>query len=427
MSDTIFALASARGKAGVAVIRVSGAQAFEIGQVLSGHPPEVGVARLRIFRAADGSVLDTGLMIGFAKGASFTGEAVVEFQIHGSMATVRALMQALEDAGLRLAEPGEFTRRALENGRLDLTQVEGLADLIDAETEAQRVLALRVTEGEAAELVARWRRDLIRVTALVESGIDFAEEDVPEDVSHEARALLDGVRSDIQVQISGFDVAERVRDGFTVAIIGPPNAGKSTLLNRLAGREAAITSDIAGTTRDVLELHADIHGLPVTWIDTAGLRDSDDQIEKIGVERAISRAKSADLRIFLIAPNEKPALKPEPDDLVLVSKADLYDGVSGISAKTGEGIDQLVKDVAALLSDRVSGAAIMSHRRQLAALKSTVEALDRAANQLDMLHEQPELIAEHLRYALHQLALIVGLVDVEHVLDEIFASFCIGK
>lgn len=427
MTDTIFALATARGKAGVAVIRVSGPRSFEVARQLSGADPQPGSVQYRAFRDHLGGVIDHGLMLGFRDGASFTGEQTVEFQIHGSTATVKAMMNALDHAGLRIAEPGEFTRRALYNGRMDLTQVEGLADLIDAETDLQRKMALRVSGGEATAMIAGWRKDLIRAAALIEATIDFAEEELPESVNDEVLSLIDRVGEQLGKEIRGFHSAERIREGFEVAIVGPPNIGKSTLLNRLAGREAAITSDIAGTTRDIIEVRLDMDGLPVTWLDTAGLRPSHDEIELIGMERARQRAQDADLRVFLVSPDEEPAMAPQDDDIVVVSKGDLYPEKGTISAKTGAGIDQLIENVSNILSERTANAALMSHKRHQDSLKTAAEALDRAENQVKSENGLPEVAAEELRRAIHQLELVIGYVDVEHFLDEIFSSFCIGK
>ncbi len=277
--DTIFAQASAPGRAGVAVIRISGPRAFAIAEKITGKRPKGRESALRNLRGAEGEVIDQALMLSFPGPNSFTGEDVVELQVHGSIAVVRAMLSLLATLPeTRMAEAGEFTRRALENEKLDLVQVEGLADLIEAETEAQRKQALRVLSGHLGARIEDWRKDLIRAAALLEATIDFADEEVPVDVTPEVDALLTKVGEELQAEARGTYVAERVRNGFEVAIIGAPNAGKSTLLNALAGRDAAITSEIAGTTRDVIEVRMDLGGLPVTLLDTAGLRDSDERL-----------------------------------------------------------------------------------------------------------------------------------------------------
>ncbi|MES2433202.1 MAG: tRNA uridine-5-carboxymethylaminomethyl(34) synthesis GTPase MnmE [Pseudomonadota bacterium] len=426
--DTIFALASARGKAGVAVIRISGSLAHEAVAALCVLPPlrQAGLRRL----VWQGEVLDEALVLLFAAGASFTGEASAELQSHGSTAVVARLLQALAAMdGLRMAEAGEFTRRALENGRLDLTQVEGLADLIDAETEAQRKQALRVLSGALGRRVEAWRLDLVRAAALIEATIDFADEDVPLDVSPEVRALIDGLLVQLRVELDGALAAERIRDGFEVAIVGAPNAGKSTLLNALAGREAAITSEVAGTTRDVIEVRMDIAGLSVTLLDTAGLRESADVVEQIGVARALERARQADLRIFLqTEPDEALMLLPSADDLVVLGKADVRDGtILAVSGKTGAGIDGLIAQIAARLSGRAASAGLLIRERQRIAMQVAVSGLESARMRMGQAQSLPELVAADLRVSMRALAVMVGRIDVENLLDEIFSSFCIGK
>lgn len=426
--DTIFALASARGKAGVSVIRLSGSGAWAAVRSLAGSLPEPRVAGLRKLWLAD-DVLDEAVVICFAAGASFTGEEVAELHVHGAVATVSAVLRALGALpGLRLAEPGEFTRRALEQGRLDLAQVEGLADLIEAETEAQRKQALRVLSGALGRVVDGWRADLVRAAALLEATIDFADEDVPVDVVPEVLALIDGVATSLRDEMRRLGMAERVREGFEVAILGRPNAGKSTLLNALAGREAAITSDIAGTTRDVIEVRMDLGGLAVTVLDTAGLREAQDVIEGIGIARALDRARAADLRVFLLDDEDVPLIAPEGDDLIVQGKADLGGGVGlAVSGKTGEGIDRLVAEITRILSARAAGAGVMTRERHRFALTRAVEAMESARSEVLRGADRVELAAEGLRSAIRALEMLVGRVDVEHLLDEIFASFCIGK
>jgi tRNA modification GTPase len=427
--DTIFALASARGKAGVAVVRITGPSAFSAGVALSGELPAPRMTGLRILRDSGGDHLDEALVVCFASGHSFTGEDVVELHLHGSSATVAAVLRALgEMPDLRLAEPGEFTRRALENGRLDLAQIEGLADLIDAETEAQRKQALRVFSGALGRRAEGWRVRLIRAAALLEATIDFADEDVPVDVGPEVLDLIESVSLELVSEIEATRAAERIRDGFEVAIIGAPNVGKSTLLNALAGREAAITSEVAGTTRDVIEVRMDLHGLPVTVLDTAGLRASDDTVEVIGIRRALERARLADLRVFLVEDALPEDITPAPGDIVLRAKADLHSGDGpSVSGKTGAGVSELVDRMTDTLASRASQAGIATRERHRTAMIRAVGALDSGRNQIRNGAENAELAAEDLRTAIRALDSLVGRVDVEDLLDEIFASFCIGK
>lgn len=426
--DTIYALATARGRSGLAVVRISGPAASAAGLALCGSLPAARVAGLRRLTWG-GELLDEALVLAFAEGASFTGEAVVELHCHGGPAVVGAVLRALSaQPGLRLAEPGEFTRRALENGVLDLAQVEGLADLIDAETEAQRRQAVRVLSGSVGLKVDGWRRDLIRAGALLEATIDFADEDVPVDVSPEVLALIDGLMADLGREAAGVAAAERIRDGFEVAIVGAPNAGKSTLLNQLAGREAAITSEIAGTTRDVIEVRMEIAGLPVTFLDTAGLRDTEDRLERAGIERALARAEAADLRLFLADGSLLP-LEPTGDDLVVLGKADTRSGLTGlaVSGKTGEGVAELMALIGEILSDRVGSAGALVRERHRVAVTTAIAALAESRAEVVRPDSRVELAAEHLRQAVRALDALVGRVDVDDLLGEIFASFCIGK
>lgn len=426
--DTIYALATARGRSGLAVVRISGPAAQAAGLVLCGSLPAPRVAGLRRLTWG-GDLLDEVLVIGFAEGASFTGEAVVELHCHGGPAVVSAVLRALGDQpGLRLAEPGEFTRRALENGVLDLAQVEGLADLIDAETEAQRRQAVRVLSGSVGQKVDGWRRDLIRAGALLAATIDFADEDVPLDVAPEVLSLIDRLMADLGREAAGVAAAERIRDGFEVAILGAPNAGKSTLLNQLAGREAAITSEIAGTTRDVIEVRMEIAGLPVTFLDTAGLRDTEDRLERVGIERALARAEAADLRLFLSDGSALP-LQPRGSDIVVFGKADTRDSVDGlaVSGKTGQGVPELMARIGEILGQRVASAGALVRERHRVAVTTAIAALAESRAEVVRHDSRVELAAEHLRQAVRALDALVGRVDVDDLLGEIFASFCIGK
>ncbi len=427
--DTIFAQASAPGRAGVAVVRLSGPSALEIATRMAGSLPPSRSAGLRKIRDENEAVLDDALVIVFPAPHSFTGESVVELHLHGSIAVVRAVLALLgRQPGTRLADPGEFTRRALENDRLDLAQVEGLADLIEAETEAQRVQARRVLSGMLGEQVEAWRADLIRAAALLEATIDFADEDVPVDVTPEVSELLTRVELDLSREIAGSQVAERIRVGFEVAIVGAPNVGKSTLLNALAGRDAAITSELAGTTRDVIEVRMDLGGLPVTLLDTAGLRESDDRIETIGVARAMERAQKADLRVFMAEPGVELMLAPLAEDIVIQPKADLLpEGSDAISGRTGQGIGRLVERITDVLKDRSTMAGLATHARHRDAMQRAADRLKDVRKALDQGPDQYDIAAEELRFAVRALEALVGRIDVEHLLDEIFSSFCLGK
>lgn len=425
--DTIFSLATARGRAGVAVIRISGAAAARAaGRLMCDVPSARGVRRLM---DTDGILLDEALVLSFPAGHSFTGEDVVELHLHGSPAIVAAVLRVLgDDQDLRPAEAGEFTRRALENGRLDLAQVEGLADLIDAETEGQRKQALRVFSGALGALVERWRSMLIRAAALLEATIDFADEEVPIDVSPEVMTLLQSVIDEMRKEVAGVRIAERVRDGFEVAIIGAPNVGKSTLLNRIAGREVAITSEVAGTTRDVIEVRLDLDGIPVTVLDTAGLRDTDDIVEGIGVERARERARQADIRVHMLLDGDGRKQDLANGNIYVRAKSDVSvgDGLA-VSGKTGEGIDHLINIISEILEDRVASIGIAVRERHKVAVDQALTYLDAAMVLLLDETNTADLIAEELRSATRAVDSLVGRVDVEDLLDEIFLSFCIGK
>ena len=427
--DTIFAQATAMGRAGVSVVRVSGPLSHEICTQMVGSLPQPRATALRMVKGRDGSFIDQALIISFSGPESFTGEDVVELHLHGSIAIMRRVLEELGlFEGARLAEPGEFTRRALENGRLDLVQVEGLADLIEAETEAQRKQALRVLSGALGSKVDSWRMSLIRAAALLEATIDFADEDVPIDVSDEVLELLGGVEKELLTEIEGTKAAERIRTGFEVAIVGAPNVGKSTLLNRLSGREAAITSNIAGTTRDVIEVRMDLGGLAVTLLDTAGIRESTDEIETMGVELALRRAAQADLRVFLLEEGANPPFDPLNDDIMLRTKADItgasYPAVSG---KSGSGVDQLLQNIEAVLEELASGAGLATHARHASAMKTARDCIIKTQELLKIGPDVYDISAAELRIGIRALEVLVGRIDAENLLDEVFASFCLGK
>lgn len=430
MADTIFALSTAPGRGGVAVIRVSGPKARTAVEALTRKPvPETRLAALRRF--CDGlDEIDRGLALWFEAPASFTGEDCAEFHVHGGRAVVEAMLSALAKLpGLRPAEPGEFTRRAVENGKLDLTRAEALADLVNAETQAQRRQAMRQYEGALYELYESWRERLIAAAAWAEAAIDFADEDLPEDLLDRGRSAIAEVNKEIQAHLADRQRGELIRDGIYITVIGPPNAGKSSLVNALARRNVAIVSEIAGTTRDVIEVRLDLGGYLVTLADTAGLRETSDVIESEGVRRALARAEAADLVILLQdgTAGENPAFWRA--DLVVWNKADLSwpkprEGLR-LSLKTGEGLDTLVKRLAAMVAERLEApgeAPPITRARHRHALEEASAALLRAGTA-----QEPELMAEDIRLALRAIGRITGKVDVEELLDVIFRDFCIGK
>jgi tRNA modification GTPase len=427
MADTIFAVATAPGKAGIAVIRVSGPDAVEILARLTPTPCPPRKACLRRLRDEDGSVLDQALVLRFEADASFTGEETVELHLHGSVAVQRAVARRLETTGLcRHAEPGEFTRRALLNDRLDLTQVQGLADVIEAETEEQRRAAMRVMNGEMSARIQGWRAAVLRAAALLEAVIDFADEEVPVDVKPEVSEILRTLAKEIAAERAGRDAAVALREGFQVAILGKPNAGKSSFLNAVSGSEIALVSEIPGTTRDAIETAVDLAGLKVRFIDTAGLRETDDVVEGMGIARALERARSADLRIYLheeaISPNFDPA--PGPNDLVLRTKSDVNGG-DGISSITGAGLTNVLEAIVRRLAVRSREAGFVTRQRDVDALAQAQLQLEGLVDHLSRAPE--ELVASELRDISTTLGRILGAVDVEDVLDEVFRSFCLGK
>jgi tRNA modification GTPase len=448
MSDraTIFALSSGRPPAAIAVVRVSGSRAGAALEQLTGRLPEPRKAKLgRVRDPASGDVLDEALLLWFPAPQSETGEDVAELQLHGGPAVIAGVLDALgKIEGCRMAEAGEFTRRAFENGKLDLTAVEGLADLIAAETPAQRRQAFRQLKGLIGDRAESWRRRLIEALALVEARIDFSDEaDVPEDLVKPALHAAQQLRDEIAGVLADGHRGERLRDGLVVAIAGPPNAGKSTLLNRLARREAAIVSPYAGTTRDVIEVHLDLDGYPVTLLDTAGIRDGVEPVEQEGVRRARQRAEEADLVLWVIDvsgsgyADEGINSHVKSNRWLVYNKADLVPepSMAGknenkfnylLSAQAGQGVDRLLAALAAYAREYFTGAesGVVTRMRHREALERTVASLDRALNEAGG-HE--ELIAEELRAAATTLGRLTGRVDVEDILDVIFRDFCIGK
>ena len=457
--STIFALSSGRPPAAIAVVRISGPQARRALDRLTGRVPQPRQATLvRLREPASREVIDEALALWFPAPASETGEDVAELQLHGGHAVVAGVLRALsavEDC--RVAEPGEFTRRAFENGKLDLTAVEGLGDLIAAETAAQRRQAFRQLKGLIGDRAETWRQRLIDALALVEARIDFSDEaDVPEDLITPAAKIAHGLRDEISAALADGGRGERLRDGLVVAIAGPPNAGKSTLFNRLARREAAIVSPFAGTTRDVIEVHLELDGYPVTILDTAGIRDSAEPVEQEGVRRARSRAAQADLVLWVIdvsaddrASVESARLKSDAQQWLIENKIDLLEEgarrrltapcqdhqrdefrfVFSVSSERGEGLDALFGALATFARESFAAgeAAVVTRARHRDALEATAAALDRAVAESAATSPREELIAEELRHATWALGRLTGRVDVEDVLDKIFRDFCIGK
>ncbi len=432
---TIFALASAPGRAGIAVLRLSGSRVHRtLLAVVRQSPVPRRATRVRFRDPDGGETLDDGVAIYFPAPHSYTGEDVAEFHIHGSRAVIAGLLEVLgRREGLRLAEPGEFTRRAFENGKLDLTEAEAVADLVEAETTAQRRQALRQLDGALGALYEGWRAGLMRALARIEAEIDFPEEGLPPGLWDSIRGDVAALQVEIVAHLDDKRRGERLRDGVSVAILGPPNAGKSSLLNALARRDIAITSAVAGTTRDVIEARLDLGGYPVVLADTAGLRQSADEIEQEGVRRALARAETADLRLVILdatRPGETIDRRLiDQDALVVLNKIDLapgaaVDGALAISVVTGEGMNTLLARLAKEVAKRAgnSGGPLVTRARHRAALNDCAEALARFATA-----GLSELAAEDLRKAARALGRITGRVDVEDMLDIIFRDFCIGK
>ena len=426
--DTIFALASAPGKAGISIVRLSGPLAINVAEKLTKSKLKEKQPNLRVIYDSDNHFIDQALILIFSKPYSFTGENVVEFHLHGSSAVVSSVIKLLGNfKGLRSAEAGEFTRCALDNGKLDLAQVEGLADLIDAETDAQHKQAARIFNGALGEKTKEWRAKLVKAGALLVATLDFADEEVPEEVTPEVEKLINMVLSDLDKQIIGVQTAERIRSGFEVAIVGAPNLGKSTLLNYLVGRDAAITSNVSGTTRDVIEVKLDLRGLPVTILDTAGIRKSDDKVEEIGISRALERSSLSDLRIVLTEDGEYPSgLKKRDTDIICIAKDD-QGNRGGVSGKTGAGIDRLKNNIWDILNDKAQYVGIATRERHKSSMVNAKKFLGNAVVSLRDGPEYYDITAEEIRAATSALDSLIGRIGVEDVLDEVFSSFCLGK
>ena len=434
MTDTIFALATPPGRGAIAILRLSGSETDAALAALGAPDLKPRYASLRTL-AHEGRRLDEALVLRFPGPSSYTGEDSAELHLHGGRAVVEAVSEALVALGLRIADPGEFTRRAFENGRMDLAQAEAVADLIDAETAAQAAQALGQLDGRLSETYAGFRRDLLKALSLVEAEIDFPDEEVPDNLARTAGPLLDGLIADLQGALADARRGERVREGYRIVLIGETNAGKSSLFNALVAREAAIVTPIAGTTRDVLDADLIIGGYAVTLSDTAGLRDSDDPIEAEGVRRARARAEQADLRLWVRAPGDPEGVAADfvrPGDLIVLTKADLdraappdREAIS-VSTVTGEGLAALHDWIAARLARDLSGADFPAvtrerHRRRL---EEALAAVVAGRHALDV---APEMAGDDLRRAAEALSRVTGAIGVEDILGEVFSSFCIGK
>jgi tRNA modification GTPase len=435
-ADTIYALASGAAAGAVAVVRLSGPGSADALKRLAGGLPAPRRASLRRLRASDDETLDHALVLWFPGPSSYTGEDAAELHLHGGRSVIAGVMEALTAAGLRQAEPGEFTRRAFLHGKMDLTAAEGIADLIAAETAAQRRQALHQADGGLARLYGGWAERLARLLAHQEAAIEFAEDGLPTDLDAKARLGAGVLRAEIEAHLADARRGELLREGLVFAIIGAPNAGKSSLLNALIGREAAIVSARAGTTRDIVEARLDLAGVPVTLSDTAGLREASDEIEAEGIKRAERRAEEAQLVITVFAADQPPDAETlhwvGPQSLVLVNKCDLVaapDHIGGVaalavSARDGTGL--------AALRQRLAEAALhltgagqgnqLTRPRHRAALTEAVALLAEAEKAA-----LPELTAEALRAALFTLGRLTGRIGVEEILDIVFRDFCIGK
>ena len=431
-SNTIFALSTVPGKAGIAIIRVSGPKSFEVVRSLTGNIPTPRKAVLRNV-VYDNELIDKALVICFSADKSFTGEDMVEFHVHGSNSTVKHLSEVLSSKlNLFVADRGEFTRRALENGRMDLSQAEGILALINAETQTQKRQALSCLAGGISNKTEEWRRLILHGVALTEIMIDFSDDDVPDNTVSDIKLVLTSLMTSLELELSRYKGAELVRDGYDVTILGKPNVGKSLLLNYLAGREKAIVSDQAGTTRDIIELSMDLNGFQVNFFDTAGIHKSKNPIEKIGIARAIEKGNASNMRIFILENNdlvEDFDINFSQNDLLLSAKGDLNQNTKhlGISGKTGIGVDKMLSLISNNIKSAADQSSILINERHKKVIQDTVLALYSAQDEIYKDDMRIEIVAECLRSAITQFDLLIGKINVDDILGSVFSSFCIGK
>jgi tRNA modification GTPase len=435
--QTIFALSSGRPPSAIAIVRVSGPAAGPALELAAGKVPTPRIATRALLRDANAQPIDDAVVLWFPGPASATGEDIAEFHIHGGRAVLASLFTALSSIeNVRAAEPGEFTRRAFENGKLDLTEAEGLDDLIHADTDRQRRQALRQLKGLLGDKARNWRAQIIEAAAVIEAGIDFSDEgDVPAELMASALAKIKALLREITEVLAAQGRTERLRDGLVVAIAGPPNVGKSTLMNQLARREVAIVSPHAGTTRDIIEVQLDLDGYPVTVIDTAGIRETDDPVEQEGVRRARGRAAEADLVLWLTdADGTRPPAESDAPTWIVRNKIDLgstaaskpSESMFAISANRGDGLAELIAALVEFAHEFFGSAeaGLIGRQRQRDLLQQAAVSLQRS---ITVMGKGEELAAEDLRSAAYALGRLLGQVDVEDILDVIFRDFCIGK
>ena len=435
MAATIYALSTPPGISAVAIIRISGPDSFRaVGKLCkqkTAFKLDKRKTHLRKIFSHDGKLLDEGFVICFDKGRSVTGEDMAEFQLHGSNIVVNTVLNALSKLSYtRLAEPGEFTKKAMENNKIDLFQAEGLSDLLAAETEAQQEQALTTYSGYMSERIGGWKESVVKMLSIVETVIDFSDDVDTSDFVNSLKGDLKDLEEELIKEKMGFKAAESLRDGFEVAFVGEPNVGKSTILNYLAKRNLAITSEVSGTTRDIIELRFNLEGLPITFLDTAGIRYTEDEIEKVGVNNSIERVNRSDVRVFLTRNNQeinKFGVKHLKTDIVLRPKGDLSGSEPSISGKTGKGFDYLLKSLKKRFENKTREASCITRTRHLEKVLRCLKNIKSIRKKIENKNYEVEIIAEEFRDTLRNFDGLLGFVDTEEILGEIFANFCIGK